>query len=459
MDRKGIARTQQQRMVNQLRHSGSAAFVEVLAGPQLGDTLQSLMRGHRRRIFTPVETLSMFMAQALSADRGCQNAVNAAALRRLGAGQPACSTRTGGYCQARERLVTNMVSTLARRAGQAVSGHTSAAGHWQAHRVRLVDGTTLRMPDTAANQAAFAQPTSQQAGLGFPICRLVVLTCLGSGALLDAAIGPYQGKGADEHTLLRSMLHTLEPGEVLIGDALYATYFLLCALQARGIEGLFEQHGARRRSIDFRRGQRLGTRDHLIVLAKPRRPEWMSIDEYERAPEQLTVRELCAGGRTLLTTLRCPKQASKSELAALYGCRWHVELDLRNIKSTLGMDMLSCQSAPMVIKEIWVYLLAYNVIRLLMAKAAVPAKILPRQLSFKHTLQLFTASISQACALWRGPHLDLLVLIAQRRVGERPGRIEPRAIKRRPPAYPLLTKSRAVLKTELLSRRARAALN
>jgi hypothetical protein len=460
MDRNAVARAHQQRLVSHLSISGVEQFMEVLAGPELVDSVHSLMPGHRRRVFPPVQTLAMFMAQALSADRACQNVVNGAALRRIAAGGVACSTHTGGYCQARKRLSTHAVSTLARGAGEAVCARMRKSWCWQGRPVRLVDGTTLRMPDTASNQDAFAQPSSERPRVGYPICRLVTLTCLGSGALIDAAIGRYQGKGADENTLLRSILDALKPGEVLVGDALYATYFLLATLQARGIDALFEQHGSRRRSTDFRCGQRLGTRDHLIVLVKPQRPHWMSAEEYERMPDQLTVRELRTGGRTLMGTLLCPKQAPKAELWTLYRARWHVELDLRNIKTTLGMQMLRCQSAPMVIKEIWVYLLAYNLIRLMMAKAAALVDVLPRQLSFKHAVQVWNAWTTHTPDMWLGRQLhSVLMLIAQQRVGERPGRVEPRALKRRPKAYPLLTQPRAALRAKLRLRHPRISVN
>jgi hypothetical protein len=316
--------------------------------------------------------------------------------------------------------------------------------------VRMVDGTTMLMPDTPENQAAYPQSRTQKPGLGFPLCRLVGLICLGSGALLNAAIGRCQGRGGDEHTLLRSIIDTLQAGEVLLGDAFYASYFLLCALRERAVDGLFEQFGARKRRTDFRRGQRLGPRDHLIALQKPAKPEWMSAAEYEQMPQTLTVRELRTGGKILVTTLLCPKQASKADLKSLYRSRWHVELDLRNIKTTLGMEMLSCETPAMANKEIWVYLLAYNLIRLAMAKAALLADRLPRQLSFKHTVQLCIACTHHSQNLTCEDTLPTLwVLIAQQRVGERPGRIEPRAVKRRPKYYPLLMNPRHVARATI----------
>ena len=241
------------------------------------------------------------------------------------------------------------------------------------------------------------------------------------------------------------------PGDLLLGDAFYATYFLLCALQERGVDGVFEQQGSRRRRTDFRRGQRLGQRDHLIELHKPTiKPAWMSQAQYEQAPDTLKVRELRTGGKILMTTLLCPKRTSKVALKALYRDRWHVELDLRNIKTTLGMEMLSCRTPAMAEKEIWVYLLAYNLVRLLMAQAASLADIIPRQLSFKHTLQLWIAWRHNGTGSYDDSQLaSLFILIGQQRVGNRPGRIEPRVRKRRPKPFPLLTKPRPIAREDV----------
>ena len=393
----------------------------------------------------------MFLAQALSADRSCQKAVDEAAIKRLAAGLAPGSTHTGAYCRARIRLPMEMVHTLAGYVGQWVTSHAPGAWRWRGRPVRLVDGTTVVMPDTPANQAAYPQPRSQKPGLGFPLCRMVGLVCLGSGVVLQAAIGHYRGKGGDEQSLLRSILDTLERGDLLLGDAFYATYFLLCTLRERGIDAVFEQHGSRQRTTDFRRGQGLGVRDHLIVLTKPViKPDWMSQADYEQAPQSLAVRELRTAGKTLVTTLTCPKHTSKAALKSLYRSRWHIELDLRNIKTTLGMERLSCQTPAMAIKEIWVYLLAYNLIRLMMAQAALLAHRLPRQLSFKHTVQIWIAWTHHANRIDNDDKLyGLFVLIAQPRVGDRPGRIEPRVLKRRPRPYPLLTKPRALARAQV----------
>jgi hypothetical protein len=251
---------------------------------------------------------------------------------------------------------------------------------------------------------------------------------------------------------LRSIFATLQAHDMLLADAFYGTYFLLCALRACGCDGLFAQQGSRSRSTDFRRGQRLGERDHVIELQKPKkRPEWMPPEQYAQAPATLRVRELKAGGKLLVTTLLCPKQTSKADLKALYQQRWNIELDLRNIKTTLGMDKLSCKTPDMAVKEIWAYLLAYNLLRLLMTQAALLVNRAPRTLSFKHTMQMWSAWRSYGSDGEHDDKLnDYLHLIGQKEVGNRSGRIEPRALKRRPKTYPLLTQARPLARAKVL---------
>ncbi|MBI2778857.1 MAG: IS4 family transposase [Gammaproteobacteria bacterium] len=437
---------QQQRIRHRAANGDSYAFFDLLTSDELMGQVESQLPDHRERLFPPTETLSMFLAQALGADRSCQKAVNDAAIKRLAGGLSGCSTYTGAYCRARQRLPVEMATALVRYTGRLMAGQSPQAWHWRGRPVRLVDGTTVPMPDTPANQASYPQPHSQMQGLGFPLCRLVGIVCLGSGAVLNAAIGRYQGKGGDEQTLLRSILDTLDARDILLGDAYFATYFLLCDLQARGVDAVFEQLGARKRSTDFRLGQRLGPRDHLITITKPSiKPDWMAQADYDNTPNTLQVRELHAGGKILVTTLLNPKRTPKTDVKTLYRNRWHVELDLRNIKTTLGLEILSCKTPQMAEKEIWVYLLAYNLIRLMMAQSALLADRLPRELSFKHTLQLWLAWHQRGMAADNDDTLmALFVLIAQHSVGNRPGRIEPRAIKRRPKQYPLLTKPRPI---------------
>src|SRR5690606_19904474 len=249
------------------------------------------------------------------------------------------------------------------------------------------------------------QPSSQAQGVGFPLARMVGVICLATGVVIDAAIGPHAGKGSSELGLLRTLGSAFCPGDVMLADAFYCNYFLIATLRAAGVEVLFEQNGAR--ITDFRRGTRLGRRDHLVHWPKPKtRPEWMTAQQYASFPDTLTVREVRVDGQVLVTTM-LERKIRKGELDRLYARRWNVELDLRNIKTTLGMEVLRCLTPQMVEKELWVHLLAYNLIRLLMAQAALDAGVDPRQLSFKHAVQLW--------GQWHAHRVDLRS--EERRVG------------------------------------------
>ena len=413
----------------------------MLTSPQLLQTSQTLLPEHRERLYPPTVTLSMFMRQALQADGSCQKAVNGRAAQRAADGLSPCSVRTGGYCRARQRLPLEMVSALARQTGCLLSQKARASWLWRGRAVKLVDGTALSMPDTPQNQAVYPQPSSQASGVGFALARLVMVICLATGAALDAAIGPHRGKGTGELGLVRRLLAGFCPGDVMLADALYCNYFLIATLMAAGVDVLFEQNGAR--ITDFRRGQSLGTRDHIVRWPKPAaRPEWMTPEQYAHAPDEITLREVKVGHQVLLTTLLDHRRVSKDDLSQLYARRWNVELDLRNLKTTTGMDILSCQTPQMNEKQLWVHLLAYNVIRLLMAQAACNASVDPRSLSFKHTVQLWMEWGSRGLSATKDGGL-LFTLIAQCRVGHRPGRIEPRMRKRRPKPYPWLKVPRA----------------
>ena len=434
----------QRRIKTQTEQLDTFSFFNLLTSPQLFSAVEKSLPEYRERKYPPTETLSMFLSQAMSADRSCQNIVNEVAVQRLINGLPLHSTYTGSYCKARQRLPVSLVSELVCCTGQLIDDQLPMNWRWQGRRIRLVDGTTVTMPDTPENQAAYPQQSGQKPGLGFPICRVVGIICLASGSIVNAAMGPYKGKGADEQTLLRGLLDSFESGDVVVGDAYFGSYFLLAELMARGIDAVFEQYGARKKSTDFRKGQKLGPKDHLITYTKPKKkPDWMTEENYCMAPETLTVRELNVDKKTLVTTLLSPKDATKGSLKGLYKERWHVELDLRNIKTTMGMETFSCKSPEMVEKEMWVYFLAYNLIRLVMTQSASLSDILPRQISFKHALQIWSAYRHQKGAIDDDEALNILcVLIAENYVGNRPGRTEPRAIKRRLKPYPLLMKPR-----------------
>jgi hypothetical protein len=436
------------RIHRQAQQIGAVDFFNMLTGPELLDTTDAYLPEHRERLYPPTVTLSMFMKQGLQADRSCQRAVNAWAAQRAAEGLSIKSIRTGGYCQARQRLPLDMVSALTRETGRLLSTQAQHGWRWRGRAVKLADGTGISMPDTPENQARYPQPSTQAPGVGFPLARLVGIICLSTGAVLEAAIGPHAGKGHSELDLFRRLLGALSAGDVLLADALYCNYFMIATLQAAGVDVLFEQHGAR--ITDFRRGQALGQRDHLVRWPKPRmRPTWMTPQQYRAFPEELTVREVQVDDQVLVTTMLNARQVRKGELSELYACRWHVELDIRNIKTTLGMEVLRCLTPQMVEKELWVYLLAYNVIRLLMAQAAHNAGVHPRELSFKHTVQMWTEWTSRTLPTDPAHRVEFFRLIAQINVGNRPGRIEPRARKRRPKSYPWLKVNRAEARRQI----------
>ncbi len=429
-----------QRIRRQAQTVDATGFFNLLTGPELMEATEAHLPEHRERLYPPTVTLSMFLHQSLDADGSCQKAVNGWAAQRCAEGLRVQSVRTGAYCKARERLPVAMVSGLARTVGALVSARAKRAWRWRGRHVKLVDGTGISMPDTPENQACYPQPGSQAAGVGFPLARLVGVISLATGALLDARIGPYAGKGSSELALLRTLGSAFCAGDVMLADAFYCNYFLIATMRAAGVEVLFEQNGAR--ITDFRRGTRLGCRDHLVSWKKPKsRPEWMTAQQYTQFPDELTVREVQVDGQVLVTTL-IDRKVSKGELDRLYAQRWNVELDLRNLKTTLGMEVLRCLTPPMVEKELWVHLLAYNLIRLLMAQAALQANVHPRQLSFKHAVQLWGQWHTHRVAVGADPN-TFFRLLAQLAVGNRPGRIEPRARKRRPKPYPWLKIPRA----------------
>lgn len=451
-----VEQRQRQQQVQQAVASADAvSFFNLLTSPQLLEVTEAHLPDYRERLYPPTVTLSMFMMQALHADSSCQRAVSGWAAQRLQDGLSAPGVGTGSYCKARGRLPSEMVSALVRHTGERLSGLAPAAWNWRGRSVKLLDGTTVSMPDTAANQARYPQSPHQAIGVGFPLARVVAVMCLSTGAVCEAAMGPCLGKGGSELALLRQLYAAFRPGDIALGDALYCNYFVIAALQALGVDVLFEQQGGR--ITDFRRGESLGQRDHRVHWTRPRRPDWMPQAQYDALPQQLQLRETRVAGRVLVTTLLDHRQIAKPALSALYQRRWHVELDLRNIKVTLGMDILCCHSPAMNLKQLWVTLLAYNLIRLLMAQAALQANLQPRQLSFKHTLQLWT------CWVVRGltddhHHTDRLFrYIASRTVGNRAGRVEPRVRKRRPKAFPLLQIPRVHARAQLRAPQRHAA--
>lgn len=410
----------------------------------------------RDRIYPPLTTLGLFIGQALCADGACQDAVARHLSERTARGATPCSLNTGPYCKARQRLPLPLIERLAAEAGERLEMASDPAWKWRGRAVKLLDGTTVSMPDTPANQAEYPQSGEQKPGLGFPLTMLVALISLSSGAVLRWANGPCHGKGTGEPALFRSLMPHLSEGDIILADRFYCTYFTIAMLSERGAGILTRQH--QRRHTDFRTGTRLGKRDRLVTWARPQRPGWMDTETYERMPEQLTLRQTEIAGRILVTTLTDAKSVTPGDLDALYQRRWQVEVDLRSIKTVLGMDILRAKSPAMIDKEIAAHLLAYNLVCGLMARAAAGRQVLARAISFKGTLQLLLAFQQQL--RWSGRKTlsvmgaHLLGAIGLMTLPIRPGRIEPRAIKRRPKGHALLTVPRHVARQQIMQARA-----
>jgi hypothetical protein len=419
--------------------------------------LERLVREHgaeyRDRVYPPLKTLGLFIGQAASADGACQDAVARNLSERTARAVPECSLNTGPYCKARQRLPLELIMALQRAIGQRMERRQPVGWRWQGRSVKLLDGTTVSMPDTPANQKEFPQSRSQQPGLGFPRARLVAILSLGTGAVLDWAMGACQGEDTSEQALFRQLLGALDPGDVVLADQLYCTYWMLATLKARGIDVLTHQNASRVR--DFRRGKRLGRGDHIVQWIRPQRPAWMDKEAYATMPETLSVREVRMKGRVLVTTLLDPRMASPVELDQFYRSRWNIEVDLRSIKVEMGMGLLRCKSPEMIRKEVAVHLLAYTLVRAVMAQAASLAAVLARALSFKRAMKLLNAYHQQlrhsAAARMSVMIAHVLGAMATLRLPWRPDRVEPRAVKRRPKPHRLLMEPRPIARARLLA--------
>jgi len=380
-------------------------FAEALSGQAIEQAFAE--RGGlfgQEDIFSRQVVLWAFLAQVLRDGKGtaCASAVAdiATCMRQTGGAVP--SGDTGDYCRARAKLDLGALRRLVGQAAGQLDQKAPCDWPWHGPRAKLVDGFTFTMPDTAANQREFPQAKTQKPGVGLP----------------------------------------------------------LALLKLRGVEACTALHQCR--PSDFRRGRRMGDHDHLVTWNRPERPEWMSEELHAHIPQAMTLRELkfdvlIPGCRTktitVVTTLTDPVAYPKEDVAALFGCRWNAELDIRAIKQTPGLDHVRCKSPEMVRRELWVTLLAYNLIRGLTATAAAAHGKQPRQLGFtlacQTVLSSWMLSSTGACRDARGLWRLTLERIAANQVANRPGRIEPRVLKRRRHRYPLMTRPRQQLRKEL----------
>lgn len=420
-------------------------FNDILGRDELLQIIQEETRPFRDRIYPPVVTLMAFLSQVLSADHSCQETVSRVIATRFAQRQNLCSSNTGPYCKARQRLSKELMMRLVLHTGQKLHEATIKVWNWKGRCVKLVDGTTLSMPDTPENQKAYPQSKAQKQGLGFPKIRLVAMLSMSSGALINYATAPCRGKNTGEHALLRRILDSLSPTDVLVADRYFGTYFLIAELLNRGVDCLFKLHSSRKAS------QR--TKDHLIIWTKPQRPRWMDKTTYQSIPDQLTLRQTKINGKIFISSFLNFKKVTRADLKELYTLRWLIELDLYSIKTVLKMDILRCRTPQMIQKEIGVHLLAYNLIRSIIAQTAFRYRRLPRSISFKITVQLLTAFQPVILLIPRNRRAllydSLLESIVIQRVGHRAGRCEPRALKRRLRQFSLLTQPRSTMRNRL----------
>jgi hypothetical protein len=443
-----------------LANSSQFPITNLLSVADVDEALAAEGCSCRERIFSPVITMWIFLGQVLDADHSCRQAVLRFVAWLSAHGRKPCSSQSGAYCQARQRLPEGVLRRLVRTKGGQLEEQSPRSWHWFGRQVKIADGTTVSAPDTGPNQKAYPQPRTQKRGLGFPILRLLVIFSLSVGTVVDAAVNPYVGKETGETGMLRTLMYSLKRGDLLLGDRYFANYWIIALARLLGIDVVFRQH--QRRQVDFRTGRRLGQNDHLITWTKPKRPPWMSQELFASLPATLLLREVRVWipkgkNRTreivVVTTLRDAGRYKKGEIESLYQRRWQAELQLRSLKTTLQMDILRCKTPAMLRKEIWAHFLIYNLIRIAMAQAAQRQPCQPWQISFKGTLQALLAFggfwPSGQLADPEAYYLSMLQAIAEQRVGQRPDRVEPRAKKRRPKPLPLLTEPRQQARARL----------
>jgi Transposase DDE domain len=449
----------------QFLQDGGLPFTDVLTEDVLARALATV-GGWLDRVFSPLVTLWVFLGQVMSPDHSCRAAVARLNAHRVAHGRRPCSARTGAYCRARRRLPEAFFSAAACAVGRALDARADRRWLWRGRRVYLFDGTTVTMPDTPENQAAYPQVYNQGPGLGFPIARIGAVISLACGAVVNLGFCRYAGKGQGEVSLLRRLWDVLAPGDVILADSLTANWATIQMLRGRGLDLVSRLNKAHRRA-DFRRGRRLGPDDHVVSWPKPTSIRSLDWKAYREMPESITVREARVrvappGFRTrsvvVVTTLLDPRQVTREELGALYRARWSNELDLRSLKSVMQMGDLRGKTPEVVRKEVWAHVLAYNLIRTVMARAAAEHEVAPRSISFKGAMQTLAAfeSVLAAAASAAADRVrvyrDLLAAIATHRVADRPDRFEPRLKKRRWNHYDWLTRPRAEMKRMMAKR-------
>lgn len=410
----------------------------------------------RDRIFTLCLTLQCFLAQVLKPNTSCREIVRQVqALMRLLSGA-LIDEGTSAYCQARQRLPRERIERLLAVAAQTAERRSGAGGQINRRPVKVIDCSSAKAPDTPDNQKRYPQPSEQKPGCGFPVIRFLLLFSLNSGSVLNVVMSSLH---KHEVRLLRELQGDLKAGDVLLGDRAYGDYTTLATWPVNGVDVLARLNAQRK--VDFRKARRLAKNDGLFVWNRSETSSQLfSPQQWRQVPKSITVRIIrfrasIRGYRTrritLVTTLLDPKLYPAEQLIGLYARRWRLELCLRDLKTTMGMEMLRCQTADMAEKELLMFLLAHNLIRCLMAEAVCRHQVELERVSFKGTvdgLRQYTAAMALGrnrklrAQLWE----DLLLNLARDLIPLRPSREEPRALKQRPKNFGWLTKPRRKFK-------------
>ena len=434
-------------------------FPELLEIPELDELVKGAKVNYYNRIYTPLVTLLAFMAQVLDSDGSCRQAVSRIISRlSLQSAELPPSQNTAAYCKARLRLPLALIWKLIEWSTQRIDAKVGADELWLGrHKVHVVDGSSCQTPDTEANRNEFGLPGNVKPGCGFPVLPFVGVFSLATGLFEWLRFGK---KGGHERHLFRDLIKQFSPGEVVLGDRGFCSYADICLLKQQAVDCVFRIFN---RKPNYQAGQRLGKYDHVVDWEKPKTcPAGMSAEEYALLPEKLRVREVRIvveqkGFRSktldIVTTLLDPIFYTKAAIASLYRRRWSIELNFRHIKTTLGMELLRTKTPEMAKKEVLIYMLAYNLIRSLIWTAKQIYHIDIERISFKGTVQhlsslapyLAVAGQSNYAVLYE----QLIYLVANEEVPDRPGRIEPRVINRRPKPFPLMTQPRSQLKAKL----------
>lgn len=422
----------------------------VLAPHSIRTACQRLGHVWRERQLDPVQTILALITQIAYGNTAIGHVV-----RLL-----ADAFTASAYCQARQRLPCEVLEVLLRRMVGRLRGRRSP-GRWRGLRTCLLDGTGFSMPDVPQLMSQYGPGPNQTPGCGFPVGRIVAMFDAVTGLLMHMVVMPLR---CGEMRGIQSVLEHLCPRDLLIGDRAFGSFVHMALLRTRQAHGLFRLHsnrpdtfssrGRRTRSKGhsmsvLRVLKRLSRNDHLQEWAKPRnRPKWLDAQTFASLPRSMVVRVIRyhvhrEGFRSrevrIVTTLTDPQRYPAHELIELYRRRWEVETNLRHLKQTMGMDRLRCKSVQGVRKELLAYAIVYNLVRLVMLEAARREGVAVARVSFIDALRWLMHQVPAD----RIPRLTINP--------RRPGRYEPRVVKRRRKDYPTMSKPRSVLKQQLLN--------